>query len=115
MANKTLLQLPNLFIPTTGDISYIVNGSQSYQVLTDKIARMLITEYGIFTNPLNSNLMTNATAEIILDGLNNASLAKLNIGRINGVEDFISGYFDIDGGTMYDTYVNASTFDGGNF
>jgi len=115
MANKTLPQLPQLIIPSTGDISYMINGAQSYQVITDKIARLLISEYGIFASPLNSTVMTDATAEIILDGLNNASTAKLDIGRIDGVENFVSGYFDIDGGTFYDTYSNASTFDGGSF
>lgn len=114
--NKTLPQLPSLVIPSTGDITYAINGAQSYQLVVDRIARLLITEYNIFSSPLNASVMTSSTAEVMLDGLNNASTAKLNAGRLNvDWDSFVSGYFDIDGGTFYDTYVNTSTFDGGTF
>ena len=115
MANKTIRQLPKLQIPSTGDVSYIINGSQSYQAEVDKIAKLIISEYNVFSIPLNANVMTPNTAEIILNGLNNANSAKLNADRLNiDLSHFVSGYFDIDGGTTYDTYINTSTFDGGN-
>lgn len=116
MADRTLPQMPQLVIPTTGDITYAINGSQSYQLIIDRIARLMITEYNIFSSPLNASVMTNSTAEVMLDGLNNASTAQLDAARLNVDWDlFVSGYFDIDGGTFYDTYSNASTFDGGTF
>ncbi len=114
--NKTIAQLPNLVIPSTGDVTYAINGAQSYQLVVDRIARLLITEYNMFTSPLNSSVMTSGTAEVMLDGLNNASVAKLDAARLNvDWDSFVSGYFDIDGGTFYDTFSNASTFDGGSF
>jgi hypothetical protein len=111
MANKTVRQLPDLVIPSTGSITYGIEGSQSYQLVIDRIARLMITEYGLFNNPLNTSVMSSGNAEVILNGLNNAATAKLEISRINF--DFISGYFDIDGGTFYDTYSNSSSYDGG--
>lgn len=114
MANKTVRQLPNLILPSTGAITYSVEGSQSYQLGIDTIAQLLITEYGLFSSPLNATVMSNATAEVLLNGLNNATTAQLDSSRIN-LDNIYSQYFEIDGGTFYDTYSNAPTFDGGNF
>ena len=114
MANKTVRQLPILIIPSTGDINYVINGAQSYQVPLDTVARLLLTEYNILADPINPLVMTSGNAQVILNGLNNAYSAKLSADRIDlDLSNFISGYFDVDGGTLYDTYTNTSTFDGG--
>ena len=111
MANKRLVQLPDLAIPSTGSVSYFVDSSQSYQGTVDRLATTIVDSYGLLTTDLNAGLMTTANAEIILAGLNNATAATLSADRV----DLSDLFFDIDGGTMYDTYVNTSTFDGGNF
>lgn len=116
MADKTLPQLPIIVLPSTGSITYLIEGSQSYQGTFDVIFQKMINEYGIFANQLNSSVMNTGNAQVILDGLNNATTAKLSSDRIDlDLTNFVSGYFDIDGGTFYDTYANASTFDGGTF
>jgi hypothetical protein len=114
MAIKKLVQLSELGIPTTGDLLYTVQALQSFQVKTDRVAQTIISDYNILTENLPAGLMTSGNAEIILEGLNNAALAKIDQERVNvNWSDFVSGYFDVDGGTFYDTYVNTSTFDGG--
>lgn len=116
MANKKLTQLSTLAIPNTGDVTYFVQSLQSFQATLDRMANTIITQYGLLTPNLPASLMTAANAEIVLDGLNNASTSKLSQNRIDlDLTNFVSGYFDIDGGTMYDTYTNAATFDGGGF
>ena len=109
--NKTLRQQPDLAIPTTGTLTYAVESSQSYKMALDRLAATLINSYGLFSDPLSSSLLTSGNAEILLNGLNNAPNALLSADRV----DLSDVFFDIDGGTMYDTYVNTSTFDGGNF
>jgi hypothetical protein len=114
MANAQLVSLPELVIPATGSKTYIVEGGQSFQGTLDLIANFIITNKDLLTSTLPAGLMTTGNAQLILDGLNNAQSAKLQPERINvDFDAFISGYFDIDGGTFYDTYANASTFDGG--
>lgn len=114
--DRTLVQLPNLLIPSTGSKTYALDGAQSYQATIDAIMQVAINQYGIFTSPVNSTLMTVDTAQVILEGLNNATTAKLSTDRIDfDFEAFESAYFDIDGGTFFDTYSNSTTFDGGNF
>jgi hypothetical protein len=108
--NKRLTQLPVITIPTSGTNLYMVEGGQSYQGIVDKIASVLIGQYGILLNPIDSSFMSTGNAEMILNGLNSAQTALLNSDRINFSGDF---YYDVDGGTFYDTYVNTSTFDGG--
>ena len=111
MATVKLSQLPTITVAATGSNLYIVDGGQSYQGVVDKIASVLINQYGLLFNPLSSSLMTTGNANLILDGLNSAPAAKLGSDRINfSGADF---FFDIDGGTFYDTYSNSSTFDGG--
>ena len=116
MADRTLAQLPNLPIPSTGIQTYALDGAQSYRATLDRLIQTSISEYGLFTSPLNPSVMSPATAQVLLDGLNNATTAQLNVSRVNiDLSPFVSGYFDIDGGTFYDTYANSSTFDGGTF
>lgn len=114
MVNRKLTELPQMGIPSTGDVTYIVQSSQSFQAKLDRVAQTIISEYNVLTSLLPANLMTSGNAEIILNGLNNAALAKINQERVDvDWSMFVSGYFDVDGGTFYDTYVNSSTFDGG--
>lgn len=114
MADKLLTQLPDLVIPATGSKTYIVENNQSYQSTLDLLANFIITNKDLLTSVLPANLMTTGNAQLILNGLNSANTAKLNSNRINvDWDSFVSGYFDIDGGTFYDTYTNTSTFDGG--
>lgn len=114
MADKKLVELPSLGIPSTGDVTYLVQSLQSFQVKIDRLAQTLLSEYNILTSNLPANLMNSGNAEIILDGLNNAGLSKLSQNRIDvDWNSVVTGYFDIDGGTFYDTYVGTSTFDGG--
>lgn len=116
MANKRLVELPTLAIPATGDVTYFVQNNQSFQVDLDRVGTTIINNYEVITKNLPSDLMTTGNAELLLNGLNNASLAKLSPDRIDiDFNNFASGYFDIDGGTFYDTYINTSTFDGGTF
>jgi hypothetical protein len=111
MADKRLPQLPVLAIPATGSLTYAVEAGASYRLPIDNLATLLINSYSIFATPLSAGLMTSGNAEIILQGLNNAATAQLSADRV----DLSDLFFDIDGGTMYDTYVNTSTYDGGNF
>jgi len=116
MANKKLVQLPEMGLPTTGDALYMVQSLQSFQTKLDRISQTLISQYNVLTNNLPAGLMTSGNAEIILQGLNNAVNAKINQDRLNvDWPSIMSGYFDVDGGSFYDTFVNASTFDGGTF
>jgi len=113
MANKKLLELPNITTVSTGSSLYMVEGGQSYQGPLDKLANVLIPQYGILTSAITTSFMSTGNAQIILNGLNDAPSALLNSDKIN-----FSGnnfFFEIDGGTYYDTYVNTSTFDGGSF
>lgn len=113
MANKRLLELPSLTLATTGTNLYVVEGGQSYQGPFDKLMNIAIPQYGILTSAITTSFMTTGNAQIILNGLNDAPSALLNSDKIN-----FSGnnfFFEIDGGTFYDTYVNTSTFDGGTF
>lgn len=112
-ANKKLLELPVIAIPTTGTNYYLVEGGQSYQGTMDQLANVMIPQYGILTSNITTAFMTTGNAEIILNGMNDAPNALLNSDKIN-----FSGsnfFFMIDGGTFYDTYVDTSTFDGGIF
>lgn len=114
MAQKKLVQLPEMGIPSTGDVTYLVSELQSFQTKLDRIAATIVTQYGLVSTNLPTNFMSVNNAEIVLQGLNNAAAAKLDPSRINiNLDDFISGYFDVDGGTFYDTFSNSSTFDGG--
>jgi len=114
MANAQLITLPELVTPSTGSKTYIVENSQSFQSTIDLIANFIVANKDLLTSTLPSTLMTTGNAELILNGLNNASNSKLNIERVDlDLTNFVSGYFDIDGGTFYDTYTNTSTFDGG--
>lgn len=116
MANKTLIELPELVFPSTGTKTYSVESAQSYQASIASFANFIIQNYEILTKTLPADLMTSGNAEVILQGLNNASVAKLNAERLNiNFDDFVSGYYDVDGGTFYDTYIDISTFDGGGF
>lgn len=113
MANKKLLELPNITVATTGTNLYVVEGGQSYQGPLDKLMSMAIPQYGILTSNITASFMSTGNAQLILNGLNDAPSALLNSDKIN-----FSGnnfFFEIDGGTYYDTYVNTSTFDGGSF
>ena len=114
MAIKKLTELPTIGIPTTGDVTYLVNNTQSFQATMDRLSNTMISAYNLLTNILPANLMTSGNAELILNGLNIAPSAKLNQDKVDVDWNlFVSGYFDIDGGTFYDTYTNTSTFDGG--
>ena len=112
--NKKLLELPTIAIPSTGTNLYMVERGQSYQGVTHLLAQLIINNYGLITSGLNAAFMTTGNAELILNGLNNAVSSKLDPNRINmDFSQFISGYWDVDGGTFYDKYVNVSNFDGG--
>ena len=113
MANKKLLELPSISIVSTGTSLYVVEGGQSYQGSLDQLVGVMIPQYGILTSNITTAFMTTGNANIILNGINDAPTALLNSDKIN-----FSGnnfFFEIDGGTFYDTYVNTSTFDGGTF
>lgn len=109
MADRRLLELPLIGVVTTGTSIYTVYGGQSYQSYVDQMANVIMNNYGVLTINLPAGLMTAANAELILEGLNNASSAQLDWDRI----DTTLAFFDIDGGVFSDTYVNTSTFDGG--
>lgn len=118
MANIRVTQLPQIVIPTSGSIAYIINGSQSYKGTIDDFANVILNNYGLFTTPLSASVMTSGNAEILLEGLNNAGIAKLQEDRVdlsNVYATIADLYFDVDGGSFWDTYVNTSTFDGGTF
>jgi len=109
MADRRLLELTPLGALQTGTSFYCVEGGQSYRAYIDQIANLIINNYGLLTTILPAGLMTEANAELIINGLNNATYGKLNWERIES-----SGVmFDIDGGVFSDTYSNASSYDGG--
>lgn len=54
MADKTLLQLPNLTSPTTGAKTYLVDGTTSYQGTIDAMARLMISSYNIPSSLANT-------------------------------------------------------------
>lgn len=109
MPQIRLTEMPSISILNTGSLAYIVDANQSYQGTIEQIALKLIAGYGLFSDPLTSSLMTSGNAEILLQGLNNAPNAVLDASRV----DLSNAFFDVDGGTFFDTYVNTSTFDGG--
>jgi hypothetical protein len=111
MANQRLPDIAQIAIPTQNTLTYGVESNQSYKMPLSILATALINNNSLLTSTLTAALMTPANAEIILAGLNNATTSVLSPDRV----DLSSFYFDVDGGTFYDTYVNTSTFDGGTF
>lgn len=113
MANQKLTQLPVITIPSTATVAYGVESSQSYQIPVDTLVQFIISNYGFLTSSLSPSFMTTGNANIILNGLNSAPSALLSSDLIDFSSSGTNFFFDIDGGTMYDKYVNTSTFDGG--
>ncbi len=116
MADVRLTEIPAIALVQTGSLAYVVDSSQSYRGTIDQIASRIINSYNIFASPLAGSLMTVTNAEVLLAGLNNATLSQLDSSRVDltDVYDTISDLsFDIDGGTFFDTYINSTTFDGG--
>jgi hypothetical protein len=111
MADVKLTQIPAIGILETGSLAYIVDSTQSYKGTIDQLATKIINSYNVFSSPLSASLMTAANAEVLLEGLNSASVAVLDADRV----DLSNLYFDVDGGSLFDTYVNTATFDGGTF
>lgn len=109
MAQIKLTEMPQIGTLNTGSQIYIVDSNQSYQGVLDQLANKIITQYQVFASPLSAAVMTTGNAEVLLQGLNNAPSAILDADHV----DLSNAFFDIDGGTFYDTYVNTSTVDGG--
>lgn len=109
MAQIKLTEMPAIGIVNTGTQVYLVDSNQSYQGVVDQLANKIINGYGVFATPISASVMTSGNAEVILNGLNNAPTAILDADHV----DLSNAFFDIDGGTFFDTYVNTSTVDGG--